>query len=543
MKAKHKAVHAPVTLPPSNVSISKVGKYRYAYHIGKGYRNHKGQPTSRRLSIGKLDDSGMLIPNENYFEIYNVAAPEHRIELDSILNFGDHFLLDSIAKSTGLSLVLENVFGSMGDEILTLAIYISLTGQALYRCEGWERETLTGRDRLMTSQRCSRVLEALDEKRRMDFFKAWAYARKQKEYLAYDVTSISSYSRGNDLVEFGYNRDREALPQVNLGMYYGSESKLPIFYCAYKGSIVDKSHLQYMMMHNERLGIKDVCFIMDRGFFSEANIKSMAFEHTFIIGMPNSLKLSKEIIAAHGRAARGSRHTIGLTGAYGIAIEDESYGFRGKIHLFYSSGKIADEERIFWAKLERWEQGLREGASINEAEDYFIISDNPNGSRNIERNHDAIDEKIHTLGYFLMMTTDLRKKPAEILDIYRSKDVIEKAFDELKNDIDLKRLRVHSEVAMEGKMFIAFIGLILKTFAHNKLKEYLDAKRPVSMAQVLDELRMIKVAKTKDGLYLRNPLTKKQRHLLERFGIDEEKIDAALGKLAGHKPFFGDDLQ
>ena len=538
MRAKYKPVFNPIPLPESNVSVSKVGKYQYVYHIGKGYRNSKGKSTSERTAIGKLGESGMLLPNENYFEIYRQEPKRPDFEVDSIVNFGDFFFMDHIAEEIGLARVLRNVFGEIGDEVLVLAIYLSLTGQALYRCDAWCRETLTGRDRIITSQRCSRILEALKEPKRMDFFRAWVHARKQHEYLAYDVTSISSYSRGNDLVEYGYNRDKEKLPQVNLGMYYGEESKLPIFYCTYKGSIIDKSHLRYIMKYNERLGIEEVCFVMDRGFFSEDNVRELAYKNRFIMGLSNSLVLSKETIARYGVQATSSRYDIGLTGVKGLVVEDDRYGFRSKIHLFYANSKIADEERIFKEKLARWEDVLREGKDIKEAEDYFIITDYGDGVRTVDRNHDAIDDKIRNLGYFLMMTTDMRKAPEDILDVYRRKDIIEKSFDELKNDLDMKRLRVHSEDATEGKMFIAFLGLILRTYVHNKLKDYLDANSPFSMPQVFDELRMIKTVKTKSGMLLHNPVTKKQRTILEQFGLGEENISAALHKYGGTNAFF-----
>lgn len=539
MKAKHKAAYMPVPLPLSNVSISNIGKYQYVYHIGKGYRNAKGKPASKRLSIGKLDDGGMLIPNENYFAIYEQTAEYPPFEIDSILNFGDLFLLDHIAKDIGLTHVLRNVFGDMGDEILLLSIYLSLTGQPLYRCDAWCRETLTGRHKAITSQRCTRILETINESKRMDFFRAWVHARQQHEYLAYDVTSISSYARGNDLVEYGYNRDHESLPQLNLGMYYGEESLLPIFYCTYKGSIVDKSHLPYIMQYNERLGIKEVCFVMDRGFYSEQNVRDLAFKHRFIIGLGNSLLLSKEMIKKYGHQVMSSRYDIGLTGVKGLAIDDDRYDFRSKIHLFYSNGKIYEEERLFKAKLARWEQELIEGGHVKAAEDFFTITGNvDDNTLVVTRNHDAIDDKIRNLGYFLMMTTDLGKSPEAILDIYRRKDIIEKSFDELKNDLDMKRLRVHSEDAMEGKMFIAFIGLILRTYVHNKLRCYLDSNRPVSMPQVYDELRMIKTVKTKSGMLLHNPLTKKQRTILEQFGLAAEDISSALRRYAGMNPYF-----
>ena len=42
MKAKHKPGFDPVNLPDSNVRISNIGKYQYAYHIGKWYRTKSG---------------------------------------------------------------------------------------------------------------------------------------------------------------------------------------------------------------------------------------------------------------------------------------------------------------------------------------------------------------------------------------------------------------------------------------------------------------------------------------------------------------------
>jgi transposase len=342
-------------------------------------------------------------------------------------------------------------------------------------------------------------------------------------------------------VEHGYNRDGEDMAQVNLGMYYGEESGLPIFYCTYKGSIVDKSHLPYMMQYNERLGIKDVCFVMDRGFFSESNVRWMAHKHRFIMGISNSLRISKDIIADYGEQVMSSRYDIGLSGANGLSIDDDRYEFRSKIHLFYSIDKLSDEGRIFKEKLAKWEDDLRKGKSVKVAEDYFHVEfANDKGAPTVARNHEAIDEKLRNMGFFLMLTTDLIKSPSEILDIYRKKDLIEKCFDELKNDLDMKRLRVQSDVAANGKMFIAFIGLILRTYVHQKLRDYLDSKRPMSMAQIFDELRMIKTVKTKTGMWLHNPLTKRQRTILEQFEITDECIAKAINEYAGVNSFFNE---
>lgn len=56
------------------------------------------------------------------------------------------------------------------------------------------------------------------------------------------------------------------------------------------------------------------------------------------------------------------------------------------------------------------------------------------------------------------------KDVTEALRSYRQKDVIEKGVDDLENDLDMKRLRIHSNTAMEGRIFIQFVSLILTTY-------------------------------------------------------------------------------
>jgi transposase len=281
-----------------------------------------------------------------------------------------------------------------------------------------------------------------------------------------------------------------------------------------------------MMQYNEQLGIKKACFVMDRGFFTEDNIKSLAHKHRYIIGMRNGLKLSKEMISKYGAQVISSEYDIGDTETTGMAIADDRYGFRSNIMLYHSYEKRLGEANILRDKLRKWENDLLEGKAVKAAEDYFTVTKEGSGNEiaiSVTRNHKVIDEALNNSGFFLMMTTDLKKTPAEVLDIYRMKDVIETCFDDLKNGIDMKRLRVHSETALEGKAFVAFIALIFRSFVHNKLKDYLAQQR-LSLAQVFDELRMIKAVKIRDGMLLCNPITKKQRTILSYFDKDDQSV-------------------
>ena len=63
-----------VDIPKHKVFIapSGINKIKYVYYILKSYRNKKGQPTGKTVSIGKYDeDTNKLIPNNNFFKYYD----------------------------------------------------------------------------------------------------------------------------------------------------------------------------------------------------------------------------------------------------------------------------------------------------------------------------------------------------------------------------------------------------------------------------------------------------------------------------------------
>lgn len=67
---------------------------------------------------------------------------------------------------------------------------------------------------------------------------------------------------------------------------------------------------------------------------------------------------------------------------------------------------------------------------------------------------DAIAERKRSFtGWFVMISNDVKDK-VEALEIYRQKDTVEKNFVDLKNDLDMKRLRIHSNAAMDVRIFL-----------------------------------------------------------------------------------------
>jgi transposase len=50
------------------------------------------------------------------------------------------------------------------------------------------------------------------------------------------------------------------------------------------------------------------------------------------------------------------------------------------------------------------------------------------------------------------------KDPIEALEIYRNKDLVEKAFGNLKERLNFSRTAVSSDQSLDGKLFVEFIA-------------------------------------------------------------------------------------
>ncbi|MDR2352287.1 MAG: transposase [Deltaproteobacteria bacterium] len=170
----------------------------------------------------------------------------------------------------------------------------------------------------------------------MDFFKKWVARQAPGKFLAYDVTSFSTYAKDIIDSEWGYKRDGDKLPQINLGCFLSEDSGLPVFYVIYPGSILDKSHLLYIMAYNTELGMKDVGFVLDRGFCSTVNIKFMAKEgHDFILGVPKRCKTTLAVIDLARKGIVSLRNKI-ADGVYAVTMKGSFYGIPSGMNVYFS---------------------------------------------------------------------------------------------------------------------------------------------------------------------------------------------------------------
>ena len=89
----------------------------------------------------------------------------------------------------------------------------------------------------------------------------------------------------------------------------------------------------------------------------------------------------------------------------------------------------------------------------------------------------------------MLLSNDI-KDPVEALEIYRAKDLIEKAFGDLKERLKMRRESVESEENLEGKLFVQFVALIFMSY----IKKAMDQGglfKNKTMQELIDDLDVI----------------------------------------------------
>lgn len=441
---------------------------KYVYSTESHWDKEKKESRNRQVCLGRLnEETGEIIPSQREARVAKRASAVPEVTARSRV-IGPYLILRKIADDTGLTSILKRCFPGKHEHILSLAFFLVQKGFPLSRCELWSVTNAHPYGEAILSQRVSDLLRTISEDERQTFFKKWMAVVCEKDWLCYDLTSVSSYSEMNEYVRWGHNRDGERLPQINLGMLFGQKSGLPVYYRRLPGSVGDVSALRNTVSSPDFIEQKKLTFVMDRGFYSESNIDALFDARMgFVLAIPHRVwideiydRCREQIFQPFNRRDTGENEAM-----YVLTQLHEWKGRRCYVHIFYNNFAAAAEADALDLNLTRWRDELVSGNEKKEHErfykKYFIVKETPKRGRKVAENKAAVNAaRDKYSGFFSIMTT--RKMEAtEALEIYRRKESVENCFDDLKNTLDMKRLRIHSSQSMDSRLFIQFISLIL----------------------------------------------------------------------------------
>lgn len=502
----------------------------YVFSAKSYWDKEKKAPRNKQVCLGKLNkETGEIIPTKRKRKIVERAVAAGVTALTAII--GPTLILEKAAKDTGILKLLKSCFPSIHNEILSLIYFIVHKGLPLSRCESWSTCYRHPAGVELTSQRISELLVSISEDDRQHFQSLWLKKIMEHDYLCYDITSISSYAQSNEYIRYGYNRDREKLPQLNLALLFGQKSRLPAYYRRMQGNISDVATLRNTISTLDYLDTDKIHFILDKGFYSKANIDEMLhYRHHFTIAVPSGNKWVEKYMDEHYEIIELPQNYHCIEGSeplYAVTILHKwgSKRRRTYLHLYYNATQAAREFDKFTNQLLQYKLELESEQRVTAHEEmyerYFIVKQTPKRGLSVKYNDEAIKQyRKRYAGFFCILSTTF-KDPIEALGVYRNKDVVENSFDDLKNQMDMKRLRVHSAKAMDSRIFLQFLALILLSQIRNVVKNSKSIKT-LGTRKIMEQLESITKI-TYAGRYgsVVSETSPVQREILSAFDIKE----------------------
>lgn len=550
-------------------TLGKKEEAKYVHLAWNEWDPEKRRSVQRRFYVGRIGDDGKVLVNKKFagdkdiritadelrehasercaFEIWLRGITSHPGDADSMARVeivGDCWAVRHLAAETGLTALLNEVFGaSDGEALVALAAHQLVTGHALYRAESWlsQRETPDLWKGSQTSDSSvhgfvARVGE--DVGRREMFVERWAFNHRNSRAVLHDITSVSSYSPSVDLAEWGHNRDNENLPQINFSLA-ADPGGMPLFYRVVPGSISDVRTLAASLEIALGYGVQNPCLSLDRGFYSQANIrKLLEMQCGFIIGVPWSVKQAGILFRKHASRLNSPRNSF-LHNGIPLRHSSDTWILDDKklsLHIYFDPGRHADTslrfEKTVLALAEKASQEIFR--SVREATAWIRENCSSYAScLGARKNSDAsikiiikparIISATSKAGYTLVLThgrTAKEETAKAVMHDYRARDVAEKLFDAFKTEDGQYRLRTANDNSVQGRFFLGFITLILRAELLNRMRAS-NLIKTITTASVFDELSKSKVLITSKKKRILLEVSKKQRTLLATLKLPE----------------------
>lgn len=513
--------------------LNKKTGVTYVYSIERSYWDKdKKSPRNKQIFLGKLDSkTGALIPAKkrcSSLVLGNSAAKSE--DPITIKVVGPYLILESITHKHGIGQLLKSCFAESWQIMLSLVYFLVHKGTALSRAKPWSELFLHPYSQVITSQRVSDMLRDVSENKRHEFLNMWLKHVHEGDYLCYDITSVSSYATHNEYTQYGYNRDKESLEQINLAMLFGQKSRLPAYYRRMPGNISDVSTLKTTIQALSFLGATSLHFIMDRGFYSTSNIDSLYDRgQKFTISVPSNRKWIEAYLDKHYTHIISPSNYLEICEdeVLYVATELHKWGeknHRGYLHIYYNAERAANDFNRFTKRLIKLKQEILEGKQIGNHETlyqrYFIIKNTTKRGLQVAYNDEEINKYRDRYSGFFCILSNKIKCAQEALHIYRNKDVVENCFDDLKNQLDMKRLRVHSAEAMDCRLFLQFLALVYiseirSTIATDNQLKHLTVREVMEEMETLAQVNRADKAKP-----IFTEATVKQREIMRVFSVE-----------------------
>lgn len=254
-----------------------------------------------------------------------------------------------------------------------------------------------------------------------------------------------------------------------------------VYAFVYNGSINDRASYSYIYERMKMAGfpMDQLMLVTDRGYPSNAMLNTLINDNSaFLTGCPIAANSSEEKwILGPGRQLDGMAHArdyVHKVFFHTKVIQwRKSNGTTAKVysHLYFDPEHATAAKYSLIDSVLKVLDDLKEGKKVDqrsfqEARPYIKEIPDPKGSihQKIKKiwaiDQDAIDRTVYRLGW-LNIKSNVIEDASVAIELYRLRGVIEQGFDQMKNQLPGRRLRV-TEASHLGKLFAFLLACDLR---------------------------------------------------------------------------------
>ncbi len=340
-----------------------------------------------------------------------------------------------------------------------------------------------------------------DESLQQNFFKSRCEGLGKMSALAYDSTTVSTYSENQIEARYGFNKADDGLKTIKLLTLYSIDARQPIAFTKQPGNIPDVLTIKNSLKQLSALGLDAAEIVTDNGYYSAQNLSEMfCAGYNFLTLVKTSIKwVRKEIDARmdeftaigttcpfdpgiHGLTVKlmhaFSRERKYTSGKKGLAKGDtETFKRRIYLHIYFSLSRQNQDRMAFEADMVELKNVIESGVPVEElseesrrkVEKYLSIRHW--GSKiSVTFNDSACQDAYRYHGFFALVSNK-DKDPFESLRKYRKRETIESFFEAEKQHAGGTRVRVWSTDTLRGRMFVQFVALCYYEYYSNEIRK------------------------------------------------------------------------
>ena len=414
-------------------------------------------------------------------------------------------IIDYIGKASGID---EAIFDAADQgtarKILSLARYLLATnGQSLPGITAWQFTHPLPYEDGLSEDIYHDLFESVgrNESLIQSFFASRIASLDDKALLAYDSTTVSTYSGRISEARYGFNKAHDGLETIKLLSLYSIGTRQPVAFTKQPGNQPDVITIENALKQLQVLGIGRAEIVTDNGYYSEKNLAELLHAHfDFITLIKVSIKWVKKELDSHLEEFRTSSSACPFDlNTHGITImrmqefsrarkyastrkglaegDEETFRRRIYLHLYFNPLRRVEQDTAFDRDIFELKALIEEGAAeedltesaAEKARKYLLIRHY--GSKcTVTFNEKAIAAQKKYHGYFALVS-NCEKDPFECLEKYRRRETIEFFFESGKQRADGQRTRVWTSECLMGRMFVQFVALCYYEYLSEQLRQ------------------------------------------------------------------------